>query len=56
MKRKLLYALMVCSALFIASACSNDYEDAKSPNVYGPDEKPPVKSDATSSISNVYEM
>lgn len=56
MKRKLLYALMVCSALFIASACSNDYEDATSPHVYGPDENPPVKSDATSTISNVYEM
>ena len=56
MKRKLLYALMVCGALFIASACSNDYEDATSPHVYGPDENPPVKSDATSTISNVYEM
>jgi len=34
----------------------NDYEDATSPHVYGPDENPPVKSDATSTISNVYEM
>ena len=56
MKRKLLYALMFCGDLFIASACSNDYEDATSPHVYGPDENPPVKSDATSTISNVYEM
>lgn len=47
---------MLCSALFMASACSNDYEDASTPHVYGPDENPPVKSDAASTVSGVYEM
>lgn len=56
MKTKLLYTLMACAALFMTAACSNDYEDATSLHVYGPDENPPVKGDAASTISNVFEM
>lgn len=43
MKKILLYAMMLCGALFTTAACSEDYEDATSPHVYGPNENPPVK-------------
>lgn len=56
MKRKLLYAWMICSTFFMMVACTEDYEDATKLHVYGPNENPPVRSNADATVSNVYEM
>lgn len=55
MKKKLIYALMILGALFMTTACSEEYTDATSMHVYGPDENPPVKTDEKGTITNTFD-
>jgi hypothetical protein len=47
---------MVSLALCGLQSCSDDYEDASSIHVYGPNENPPVKSSDQATASGVFEM
>ena len=55
MKNKLIYTLMMCGLLFMATACSEDYSDATSMHVYGPDENPPVKTDENGTVVSSFD-
>lgn len=56
MKNKIFYTLLAAAALVVMPACNEDYEDATSIHVYGPDENPPVKDDTSLMPSQSYEM
>lgn len=46
----------MCGAMVLATSCTEDYEDASSVHVYGPNECPPVLAGAYNSGSQNYEM
>ena len=56
MKKKYIYGFLACCCLTILPACHEDYEDATSIHVYGPNENPPVKANPDVTASNVFEM
>ena len=55
MKKKLIYILMICGALFMTTACSEEYTDATSMHVYGPNENPPVKTDEKGTVTSTFD-
>lgn len=56
MKKKYIYGLLACCGLMMLPACNENYEEATSIHVYGPNENPPVKADPQVTASGVYEM
>ncbi len=53
MKKIFLIAMMACAVFGTMTSCSDDYEDASKPHVYGETENPPLKgSDANMVSSN----
>ena len=50
MKKNILYIAMACLALGF-TACSDDPEDAVEKHVYGPDEAPYLRADASATIA-----
>lgn len=55
MKNKLIYTLIICGALFMTTACSEEYTDATSMHVYGPNENPPVKTDEKGTVTSAFD-
>lgn len=43
MKKIFFIAMMACAVFGTMTSCSDDYEDASKPHVYGETENPPVK-------------
>lgn len=56
MKKKYIFTIFASCVLLMLPACSNDYEDASTLHVYGPDENPPVKADPSVTASRAFEM
>lgn len=55
MKKNILYIAMACLALGF-TACSDDPNDAVTKHVYGPNEAPYLRTDASATISNSVEF
>lgn len=51
MKKKIIYALMLCSALFATTSCEKDYEEATSKHFYSEGENRPVKGTADNLVT-----
>lgn len=56
MRKKYIYGLLACFGMMMLPGCNENYEDATSMHVYGPNENPPVKADPKVTASRVYEM
>lgn len=56
MKKIFLIAMMACAVFGTLTSCSDDYEDASKPHVYGETENPPVKGSDANMVSASMKM
>lgn len=56
MKKIFLIAMMACAVFGTMTSCSDDYEDASKPHVYGETENPPVKGSDANMVTTSMKM